>query len=151
MIDEPSTVLAYVAGLFDGEGSIVIGVSKPKKDRKNPSYWLQVGITNTDKELIDWLHARFGGHISDNSHCPSRKRQRPCWAWRIIGNQAREFLTEIIPYLRTKKQQAEIAIAFQEYMSSQKHRQLSEDDLAIREQYRIALRSLTLGAHTLPA
>ncbi len=43
--------LAYVAGLFDGEGSIVIGCSIGRTNRKNPCYFLQVGITNTDREL----------------------------------------------------------------------------------------------------
>jgi hypothetical protein len=89
--------LAYVAGLFDGEGSIVIGYNKPDatRGRKVPSYWLQVGITSTDRSLIDWLHATFAGHSSDNSLSPSRKNRRSCWAWRTMGTQARAFLQDI--------------------------------------------------------
>jgi hypothetical protein len=138
--------LAYVAGLFDGEGSIVIGCSIGRTNRKNPCYFLQVGITNTDRELIDWLRSTFGGHISDNSHSPSRSTQRPCWAWRVTSRQAHGFLRNILPYLRTKKPQALIAIEFQEHMTAfASNRALSANLLAIREDYRSKLRSLTLG------
>src|SRR5258708_36540022 len=142
--------LAYVAGLFDGEGSIVIGCSLKKADRRNPAYWLQVGITNTDRELIDWLHNTFGGHISDNSHGPSRKEQRPCWAWRIMSKEAKGFLIRILPYLRTKKQQALIAIEFQEHMTAcASTKALTTQLVAVREAYRNKLRTLTLGNHSL--
>ena len=145
-----AVTLAYVAGLLDGEGSIVIGVSKPSTSRgnKSPSHWLQVGVTNTDRKLIDWLLLTFGGHISDNSHSPSRKKQRPCWAWRIMGNQAKTFLEAIHPYLRIKCEQAELAIDFQTERVGLCNR-LSVEELERREWYRSQIRSLTLGAHSL--
>src|SRR5437763_682904 len=52
------TELFYVAGLFDGEGSICIGVSKRRG--RSRAHWLQVQITNTNRRLIEWLHGRFG-------------------------------------------------------------------------------------------
>jgi len=110
-----SEIWAYVAGLLDGEGSICIAVNKPKTGvRKSPDHRLQVGITNTNRELIDWLHEMLGGHISDNSHSPSRKNQTPCWAWRIIGHAAQRFLIAALPFLRIKREQARLAIEFQE-------------------------------------
>lgn len=145
----PETTLAYVAGLFDGEGSIVIGCGKNKKGRVAPSYWLQVGITNTDRELIDWLHQTFGGHISDNSHSPSRRNQRACWAWRIMSTHALIFLRSIDPFLRVKKAQAELAIKFQVHMSERRYSPLPDSILQERESYRQELRNLTLGIHSL--
>jgi hypothetical protein len=146
--------LAYVAGLFDGEGSIVIGYNKPDatRGRKVPSYWLQVGITNTDRPLIDWLHATFDGHISDNSHSPSRKNQRPCWVWRTMGTQARAFLQDISPYLRIKKDQALLAIEFQDHIDTPgfaKRKDLTPEILEKREAYRQKLRQMTLGSQGL--
>jgi hypothetical protein len=142
--------LAYVAGLFDGEGSIVIACSPGRTKQSNPSYWLQVSITNTDKQLIEWLHATFGGHIADGSHAPSRVKQRPCWAWRTTSKQAQSFLQKILPYLRTKKPQALIAIEFQDHMTTfTSTKVLIPELLMIRESYRTKLRSLTLGAHNL--
>lgn len=109
-------ILAYVAGLFDGEGSIVIGVSKPsiKKRMKSPSHWLQVGISNTNKEIIDWLKNNFGGHISNRSYSPSRKNCIPSWEWRVMSNKAKDFLINISPFVRIKKKQVKLAIQFQE-------------------------------------
>jgi hypothetical protein len=142
--------LAYIAGLFDGEGSIVIGCSPGRTKQANPSYWLQVSITNTDRELIDWLHSTLGGHIADGSHNPSRGKQRPCWAWRATSRQAQSFLQKILPYLRTKKSQALIAIEFQEHMTgTASTKVLSAKLLEVREAYRKKLRSLTLGTHSL--
>jgi hypothetical protein len=134
--------LAYVAGLVDGEGSIVIGCSH--RANRLPNHWLQVGITNIDKELIDWLLNTFGGHLSDYSHRP-----RHCWVWRVMGNEAKQFLQSILPYLRIKKKQAEIAIAFQDHSaqySLKSNKERVNELLEIREGYRKALRALTLGS-----
>ena len=142
--------MAYVAGLLDGEGSIVIGVGKTRKG--SPQYWLQVGITNTDRPLIDWLHQNLGGHISDNSHSPSRRRMRPCWVWRVMSNEAAAFLLRVTPHLRVKRQQAEIAVAFQKHMRTAKRlgpKSLSPEEIAVREAFRTRLRALTLGAHSM--
>ena len=139
--------LAYVAGLMDGEGSIVIAVSKPssKNGRKIPSHFLQVGIINTNREIINWLHDTFGGHISDNSHSTSRHNRRPCWAWRIMCNQAKEFLEKIYPFLKIKKQQAKLAIEFQEKRRGLTGRKsITMEQLKEREWYRQEIRKLTL-------
>lgn len=142
---------AYIAGLFDGEGSIVIAVTKPstKRKTKSPSHWLQVGITNTDRPLIDWLHSIAGGHVCDNSHSPSRKRQRPCFAWRKNSNQAMEFLRDIRPYLRAKAEQADIAITFQSERAGHVATGIDAVQVDRREYLRTQLRRLTLGSHSL--
>jgi hypothetical protein len=139
------TLLAYTAGLFDGEGSIVIGIGK-NADGRPSKYWLQVGITNTNRKIIDWLIGTFGGHVSDNSHAPSRRKQRPCWAWRVMSNQAAAFLREILPYLRIKRESASIALKFQAHMRMPQPHPLSEAVLLEREGFRLALRVLTARA-----
>jgi len=116
LIEMNKSEVAYIAGLFDGEGSICIVMSKPsaKRQTSSPSHSLQVGITNTNRDLIDWLHNNLGGYISDNSHSPSRKRESHCWAWRVMSNQSKDFLKLIYPFLKVKRRQAELAIQFQE-------------------------------------
>ena len=150
-------ILAYTAGIMDGEGSICIAKSAPsvKNGTKSPSHWLQVGIINTNRELIEWLEKTFGGHISDNSHSPSRKRQRPCWAWRVTSIQAKIFLQSIYPYLKIKKKQAKLAIEFQEKRNkiSNNGKQITNKGLSIkilqeREWYKQEIAKLTLGHRT---
>jgi LAGLIDADG endonuclease. len=147
-LNEPKR--AYIAGFFDGEGSITIIKHKPnsKFRMKNCYYTLQVQITNTNKEIIEWLHFRVGGHISNNSHCPSRKRQRPCWAWRVIAQEAKVFLEAIEPYAIVKKRQIQLAIDFQEHKNAT-NKIMSPDILQERNRYKEEISKLNLGYRTL--
>ena len=54
-------ILAYAAGIVDGEGYIGIRKGKPTASRINFSYDLMVAIAMTDKEIIEWFHDNFGG------------------------------------------------------------------------------------------
>jgi hypothetical protein len=64
----PDTDKAYIAGLFDGEGSIHIrrGIEKKKKHKGKPGYRLSnslrlsMEITMTDRSVLMWLHEVLG-------------------------------------------------------------------------------------------
>ena len=63
----PETDRAYIAGLFDGEGSIHFkrGVEKKKKHkgkgyRISNSLRLSMEITMTDKSVLQWVHEVLG-------------------------------------------------------------------------------------------
>ena len=47
--------LAYAAGLFDGEGHILIYKDTNRKKSISPVYSLIAGLTNTDKRLVDFF------------------------------------------------------------------------------------------------
>ena len=47
--------LAYLAGLFDGEGSINIFKQSNKKYRITPCYFLEISIANTHKGVLQWV------------------------------------------------------------------------------------------------
>ena len=95
---------AYAAGIFDGEGCIHI-------TRNNRgSYALIVTVGNNNEWLVKWLQFAFGGYIGTHVSTLSR---RPCFQWQLSANKAVEFLQAIMPYLRIKKPQAELAIQFQ--------------------------------------
>ena len=59
---------AYIAGLFDGEGSINIkrGIEKKKKHKGKPGYRLSnsmrisMEITMTDRSVLLWVHEVLG-------------------------------------------------------------------------------------------
>jgi hypothetical protein len=103
------TDLAYVAGIIDGEGWISIKNRTIKNGNRN--YALKVGVGNTNEWLINWLKFSFGGSV-----CLKKKwlvNQKQQWIWDLSTKQASEFLKLILPYLRLKKPQAELAISFQ--------------------------------------
>jgi len=64
----PDTDKAYIAGLFDGEGSIHMkrAPEKKKKHRGKPGYRmsnslrLSMEITMTDKSVLTWVHEVLG-------------------------------------------------------------------------------------------
>lgn len=83
------TTLAYVAGLMDGEGCLMV---------QNNSYKIQIAMT--DKAVIHWL-GKFGGNVNLRRTYGNRK---PCWGWRVFRqSEVSEVLTAILPYLRVKK------------------------------------------------
>jgi hypothetical protein len=132
------TTLAYVAGLLDGEGCILI--SRHKKQRASGKvgleYFFQVGITNTDKPIIDWLKTTFGGNVSNHSSS-SKNKGKPGWQWRLSSKHARPFLVSILPHLRIKQKQAALAIEFQNVLIAKGQGiHYVAGDMAIRESYR---------------
>ena len=103
------TDLAYFAGIIDGEGSIMLYRDKQRRT------FMRVMVGNTNEWLINQLCFSFGGvkNVTRQYHLI----WKPCWHWSIHGSKAVEFLKLILPYLKLKRAQAEIAIRFQERKS----------------------------------
>ena len=104
---------AYSAGIIDGEGTITIAKTGGTQDK--PRYALRATVTSTDECLPLFLSLNFGGGVRlIESNSPKHK---DCWCWEISSRKAVKFLSAILPYLRIKHPQAELAISFQ----SRKH------------------------------
>lgn len=123
--------LAYLAGFFDGEGTI--SILKRKKGNWNVSHFIRVSIGQKDGATLDWVKENFGGNVynvkRDNS-----------FTWAISDFKAYEFVKTISPFLRYKKPQADLAIKFYEerIMNSRKetkhlHSSLTSEELNLRE------------------
>jgi len=104
--------LAYAAGFFDGEGSVLIDRGK---QTKNPycGFRLEVKISSTSEEIIKCFKETFGaGTIEVRKKYTSGGKDY--WSWIVAGNRAAEFLELIYPYLKVKSEDAEIGILFQD-------------------------------------
>ena len=97
------TDLAYVAGIVDGEGCIYL-----EHNSKGKSFQLSVSVGSTDAWICEWLKFAFGGCTYE-----MKTKNMPMRKWEIRTKQAGQFLESILPYLRLKKPQAELAIQFQ--------------------------------------
>ncbi len=129
--------LAYIAGLFDGEGSICI-------ERNGRRFWIYVGVIMTDEYIIRWLQFVFGGSIYH--YAPRGISKKDQWRWRTVGPQAIPVLKALMPYLRLKKAQAELAIEFQKKMNiKDRGKRLIGLDVAEREVYKILMHKLNKG------
>lgn len=94
------TDLAYIAGLFDGEGCIWTTLGK------SGTVSLGMKITNTDRPVMEWIRAAIGAgwFICDEG------TNREVINWTISGYGAVELLRFIRPFLKIKAALADIAI-----------------------------------------
>lgn len=112
-----NTDLAYAAGLIDGEGSIlIIGRKRKKKDsrKRYTDYYLRVKIESTDGVMCPWMQMKFGGCLR---FLPIKNvKYSDKYLWEMNSRSAANFLRQVLPYLKVKKQHAEIALEFQNTM-----------------------------------
>lgn len=104
--------LEYIAGLLDGEGCITIEKSK-RKGKRNFSFDLRVTIVNKCKKVLELIHQQFNGSLIPRNH--TKPQHSICWTWTITSNKAKEFLNLILPFMVIKKEEAKVAIEFQNY------------------------------------
>ena len=105
---------AYIAGLFDGEGSIHFkrGLEKKKKHRGKPGYRmsnslrLSMEITMTDRSVLTWVHEVLGvGTLTKKPRKGKRVDGTPYlmqWRWRCTFRDAYYVCLLIWPWSHTK-------------------------------------------------
>lgn len=103
--------IIYFAGIFDGEGSMMIELQSKNAVRKYDYFSLRVVVTNTNLELIQWLKTNFGGNIGTRPQIQGRKIT---YDWKIYSKDAANIIKSALPYLIIKKQRALVFIEFAE-------------------------------------
>ena len=109
----PDTDKAYIAGLFDGEGSIHFkrGIEKKKKHkgkgyRLSNSMRINMEITMTDKSVLVWVHEVLGcGTLRPKKVKGKRKdgtKYLPQWKWRATFRDAYYVCCLIWPWAHVK-------------------------------------------------
>lgn len=107
------TDLAWAAGLIDGEGCITIARRRPSKSSRTKSTYylpvLRVAMCHrpTLQKLCDMfeLGTVHGNPASKHGHTQS-------YAWMIQARPVGEVVSAILPFLVTKKKEAEILMQF---------------------------------------
>lgn len=109
------TESAYIAGFFDGEGSVVItGRGRGKGRPNNGRLDLTVSIVNTDHDVIQMIRASAGSGFVTTRNRKGSLGRKTLYVVQWSGRAAEAFLQEIYPYLRVKKGKAEVALRFRE-------------------------------------
>jgi hypothetical protein len=94
--------LAYLAGIIDGEGCISIPRWKnPKRARR-----IVLTVTMKQPEAVWELSRIFGGRVN--------KVDKKYIRWTIGNQNAADALTNLLPYLRVKHEEAVLALKFQD-------------------------------------
>ena len=110
MITDIDLALAYAAGIIDGEGSICITKQKRADCSIGYTYRLFAQVGMADPEVPLWLKQTFGGSLCLT---PAKGSWSSYYTWTITTRQSAGFLYQILPYLKIKKGQVEIALEFQ--------------------------------------
>lgn len=109
--------LIWLAGFIDGEGCI--GIQKASNNVKYSKYLPQIGIVNTCFKTIEHIHEILND-LDIGHHIYARKvksyKHLPQKELRFRGfKRCRKFLPLIIPFLVTKKEQAEVMMEYFTY------------------------------------
>jgi hypothetical protein len=102
---------ARLAAYIDGEGCIRVAGVKGAQDWSRRILYLEVTVANTDPRLGQWLKARFGGSIWTTHR--NHAKWRPCFCWVVGSRHAAQVLERCLPYFIIKREQADLALAFQ--------------------------------------
>ena len=92
------TERAYVAGLFDGDGSVFF-TEHFNKPMQRMNTVLCVGFSMQSKKTLEWLCSRFGGTVLN----PARMQR--AFTYRATARRAFTILEMVAPYVITKKKQ----------------------------------------------
>ena len=98
-----------MAGLIDGEGCIEILKRKRPECKRKIYYCARLRISNSNKDLIEWLKNSFGGWIEKREIGGNYK---DAYVWVITYSKIEPLLIKILPYLKVKKKQGEILRKF---------------------------------------
>ncbi len=111
----------YIAGLFDGEGSVVIGKTGEREHE------LALTISNNHQDVLVMIATKYPGAV-----VPNKDR---CYLYRCGHKAAQVFLENIQPFVVIKKLQVELALAFRVTFITRVS-YLSDETLEEREWFR---------------
>ena len=137
--------IAYIAGLFDGEGSIHFkrGIEKKKKHKGKPGYRtsnsmrISMEITMTDQSVLIWVHEVLGvGTLRPKRVKGLRKDGTPYlkqYKWRCTFRDCYQVCLLLWPFAHVKLDKIQQVI---EHYSGQK---VMNGNVVNLEQYKIAM------------
>lgn len=104
MISE--TDIAYIAGLFDGEGNINIAKRREKKKRRDGTVYqtncwrISMEIAMTDKSVLIWLHEVLG--VGTLNPKPRKNGHKMQYRWRCVFRDCYQVCLLIWPFAHVK-------------------------------------------------
>jgi len=103
-MEEPSITIAeiaYIAGLFDGEGSVDF---KKRKEKRGNVQNILMRIEMTDESVLNWVHETLGvGTIRKRNRSPSVKAHwKDRWVYSARFRDALYVCKLLWPYAQTK-------------------------------------------------
>lgn len=95
-----AVTLAYMAGLFDGEGCVSLHVSR------KGSLDCHLTISNGHRGVLELCQYLFGGSIRQKCNAAAR----PVFDWQISGPSSERFARAILPFTVVKSSQLQVYV-----------------------------------------
>jgi hypothetical protein len=114
----------YLAGLFDGDGSISLTEHDGSQQKH---FFLSFSVNSVDRTTMNWLVQQFGGSYRQQKEW--RENMRSGFAWYTQGRAIKDILENLLPYLRLKQSASKTAL---EYLTVIPFR---EENPTLRSQY----------------
>ena len=137
--------IAYAAGIIDGEGAITIIKTQAKGRDKAAKYEPRLVVHMVDCEVPTFLRDLFGGQIYQRAQKQENWRSTTQWVLQK-KDLLYSALNQMLPYLKTKRLQAKVAIAFLEECSFYRRgrARVPVNELLKREDFRQSMKKLNL-------
>jgi hypothetical protein len=138
-MDDDKFLVPYLAGFFDGEGHIAIGLNKNPSGKRR--WYLRFAAHQVDPRPLHLLKERYGGSIQFTDR---RGQQRPIYEWVATSIKAYKALKELRPFLIVKADEARLAMEFQELLFARgtDRSALSEEEEEARNKIYLAMREI---------
>lgn len=102
--------IVYAAGFIDGEGTISIWKNKRPENRSGFRYSGVLEVYNSNRKVCEWFRDTFGGFVAQKN--PGTDRTKPGYKWSANKRDLLSLLITLEPFLKIKREQAQIVIAF---------------------------------------
>lgn len=104
---------AWLAGFFDGDGSV--GIYRRKARDRHPEEWfLSVGFGQHSKRVLELIRDCYGGVLYHRGSRNSFGTWGEVWQLSFTHRKAEMILRDIVDHLIIKRREVEIALAFRE-------------------------------------
>ena len=121
--------LYYVAGLFDGEGTVTLAHNSNREFRRPI-----VSITSTSYELIEWLHNSFNGIVCN--HRKYKDHHKKSWVWHIASDNAIKFLEQISDKIQEKEKIRRVNLILNKYKSvTKRNGKYTEKEIKAKQEF----------------
>ncbi|WP_181010094.1 hypothetical protein [Ornithinimicrobium sufpigmenti] len=94
-MDRTPTDIAWCAGFYEGEGTVIYGAA-----HNGP---LRIKISSTDRDVLDLMAARSGVGSVNGPYSPRGFGKKPFFQWVANGHEAVGLLRDMLPLLGERR------------------------------------------------
>ncbi len=109
---EEQIIMAYIAGVLDGDGSF--SLIKRKNGASSPLYQPMIQLANANKNLVELIKSKFGGTLFERVPYLAKDGafRKTSYSWKLSKIKVGEAIPKVLDYLILKKERAEYLIRY---------------------------------------